>query len=111
MILLKQRSVIVDVIEQLREKTLEAESANQYKSAFLSTMSHELRTPLNSLLILSRSLADNETGNLDDEQAESVVQTVADAARTGKIGDGKIWVTPVDRLVRIRTGEEGAQAI
>ena len=33
------------------------------------------------------------------------------AAATGKIGDGKIWVTPVDRLVRIRTGEEGSDAI
>ena len=48
---------------------------------------------------------------VDDTQAEAVVQTVADAARTGKIGDGKIWVTDVDRVVRIRTGEEGADAI
>lgn len=45
--------------------------ASQYKSDFLANMSHELRTPLNSLLILSRSLADNDEGNLDDEQIES----------------------------------------
>lgn len=68
-ILLKQRSVIVDVIEQLREKTLEAESANQYKSAFLSTMSHELRTPLNGIIGLSNMLRDTE---LNPEQAKQV---------------------------------------
>jgi len=48
---------------------------------------------------------------VDDMQAESVVQTVADAARTGKIGDGKIWVTDVSTMVRIRTGEVGNDAI
>jgi nitrogen regulatory protein P-II 1 len=40
-----------------------------------------------------------------------VVDTIAKAAATGKIGDGKIWVTAVERIVRIRTGEEGADAI
>ncbi|MEL0075764.1 MAG: P-II family nitrogen regulator [Ilumatobacter sp.] len=48
---------------------------------------------------------------VDDGQADQVVDAITAAAATGKIGDGKIWVTPVDRLVRIRTGEEGAQAI
>jgi len=48
---------------------------------------------------------------VDDSQADSVVQTVADAARTGKIGDGKIWVTDVSAMVRIRTGEVGSDAI
>ena len=48
---------------------------------------------------------------VDDMQAEAVVQTVADAARTGKIGDGKIWVTDVSTMVRIRTGEVGNDAI
>lgn len=48
---------------------------------------------------------------VDDGQAEQVVQTVADAARTGKIGDGKIWVTDVSTMVRIRTGEVGNDAI
>jgi len=48
---------------------------------------------------------------VDDGQAEQVVQTVADAARTGKIGDGKIWVTDVSIMVRIRTGEVGSDAI
>ena len=48
---------------------------------------------------------------VDDAQADSVVQTVADAARTGEIGDGKIWVTDVSAMVRIRTGEVGSDAI
>ena len=48
---------------------------------------------------------------VDDGQSDQVVQTVADAARTGKIGDGKIWVTDVSTMVRIRTGEVGNDAI
>ena len=48
---------------------------------------------------------------VDDSAVDTVVDTIATAASTGKIGDGKIWVTDVDRLVRIRTGEEGADAI
>jgi nitrogen regulatory protein PII len=48
---------------------------------------------------------------VDDGQADLVVDTIANAAGTGKIGDGKIWVTNVDRIVRIRTGEEGADAV
>jgi nitrogen regulatory protein P-II 1 len=48
---------------------------------------------------------------VDDAVADRVVDTIRDAAATGKIGDGKIWVTEVDRLVRIRTGEEGGDAV
>ncbi len=48
---------------------------------------------------------------VDDSQADLVVDTIAKAAATGKIGDGKIWVTEVDRIVRIRTGEEGLDAV
>ncbi|MEZ5216129.1 MAG: P-II family nitrogen regulator [Ilumatobacteraceae bacterium] len=48
---------------------------------------------------------------VDDSIADSVVDTIAKAAQAGKIGDGKIWVTPVERIVRIRTGEEGVDAI
>ena len=40
-----------------------------------------------------------------------IADTIAAAAKTGKIGDGKIWVSPVDRLVRIRTGERDAEAV
>jgi len=48
---------------------------------------------------------------VDDSQADLVVDTIAKAAATGKIGDGKIWVTEVERIVRIRTGEEGHDAV
>ena len=48
---------------------------------------------------------------VDDAIADGVVDTIAAAARTDKIGDGKIWVTPAERLVRIRTGEEGPDAV
>jgi nitrogen regulatory protein PII len=48
---------------------------------------------------------------VDDGQVDTVVDTILRAASTGKIGDGKVWVTDVDRLVRIRTGEEGADAM
>ena len=47
----------------------------------------------------------------DEMDADKIVDTIAAAARTGKIGDGKIWVTDVGRALRIRTGEEGADAI
>ena len=43
----------------------------------------------------------------DDALADKVVDAVVEAARTGKIGDGKVWVTPVDSVIRVRTGERG----
>ena len=46
-----------------------------------------------------------------DTQAEQVANTIIDAARTGKIGDGKLWIQPVEMAVRIRTGEIGDEAI
>ena len=48
---------------------------------------------------------------VSDEDADKAVDAVLGAARTGKIGDGKIWVANVDRLVRIRTGEDGNEAL
>jgi nitrogen regulatory protein P-II 1 len=46
-----------------------------------------------------------------DDRADEVVAALTDAARTGTIGDGKIWVTDVETLVRVRTGERGADAL
>jgi nitrogen regulatory protein P-II 1 len=46
-----------------------------------------------------------------DEQVNDVVDAIEKAAQTGRIGDGKIFVTPVDEVVRIRTGERGGNAI
>lgn len=48
---------------------------------------------------------------VDDDVVDPVVDAIAAAAGTGQIGDGKIWVTDVSRLVRIRTGEEGPDAV
>ncbi len=67
----RQKHVLEELQQETAEKATELARASQYKSEFLANMSHELRTPLNSLLILSRSLADNDTGNLDEEQIES----------------------------------------
>jgi nitrogen regulatory protein PII len=48
---------------------------------------------------------------VEDGNADSLIAAIKSAAATGKIGDGKIWVTDVQRLVRIRTGEEGPDAV
>ena len=48
---------------------------------------------------------------VDDAGADGAVEAIIGAARTDKIGDGKVWVTNVERIVRIRTGEEGIGAI
>jgi nitrogen regulatory protein P-II 1 len=47
----------------------------------------------------------------DDAAVDKVVEAVVETARTGKIGDGKVWVTPVDTIVRVRTGERGTDAL
>jgi nitrogen regulatory protein P-II 1 len=48
---------------------------------------------------------------VDDGDAQRVVDDIMEHARTGQIGDGKLWVTPVDAVYRIRTGEAGTDAI
>ncbi|HME47776.1 P-II family nitrogen regulator [Mycobacterium sp.] len=48
---------------------------------------------------------------VEDEAVEATVAAIVGAARTGKIGDGKVWVSPVDSVVRVRTGERDAAAI
>ncbi|MDX8035161.1 P-II family nitrogen regulator [Lentzea sp. BCCO 10_0856] len=48
---------------------------------------------------------------IDDTAVEKVLEAVVEAARTGKIGDGKVWVTPVETVVRVRTGERGSDAL
>ena len=48
---------------------------------------------------------------VDDSAADGVVEVILSSARTEKIGDGKVWVTPVEALARIRTGELGADAV
>ena len=48
---------------------------------------------------------------LDDEQVDAAIEAIVDAAKTEKIGDGKIFVSPVEQALRIRTGETGVDAI
>jgi len=67
----KQSKQLQDVVTDVKAKAEELQQANQYKSEFLANMSHELRTPLNSILILSKSLAENDEHNLSADQIES----------------------------------------
>ena len=48
---------------------------------------------------------------VDEDDADSVVDVIAKTASTGRIGDGKVWTTPVDSVVRVRTGERGPDAL
>jgi len=47
----------------------------------------------------------------DDDEARRVADAIVNAARTGKIGDGKVWISPVDAIIRVRTGEMDHDAI
>jgi nitrogen regulatory protein P-II 1 len=48
---------------------------------------------------------------VEDDAADAVVAAIVSAAQTGKIGDGKVWVSPVESIVRVRTGERGSDAL
>ncbi|NQZ82332.1 MAG: response regulator [Colwellia sp.] len=66
-----QQTILEKTNREMEEKAAALEESSKYKSEFLANMSHELRTPLNSLLILSRSLAQNDDNNLSDDEVES----------------------------------------
>ena len=115
--LLEERNLDIErknrEIEQARvgleEKADQLSQSSRYKSEFLANMSHELRTPLNSLLILSKLLLDNESGNLTDKQLEfartiraagsDLLELINDILDLSKIEAGKMDLLPDDLLV------------
>ncbi len=109
--LARQRDTLDRKNAELNEAQIELEQraealqrSSQYKSEFLANMSHELRTPLNSSLILARLLAENEQGNLSEEQvkfAESIysagndlLNLINDILDIAKVEAGKLEVRP-----------------
>jgi len=66
-----QQTILENTNQEMEKKATALEESSKYKSEFLANMSHELRTPLNSLLILSRSLAQNDDNNLSEDEVES----------------------------------------
>ena len=48
---------------------------------------------------------------VEDDDAEDVIEVITKSAQTGRIGDGKVWLVPVDTIVRVRTGERGVDAL
>jgi len=89
---------------ELEEKAVEVERASRYKSEFLANMSHELRTPLNSILLLSKSLSENEDGNLTGDQQEicrtvyasgvDLLYLINDILDLSKVEAGKLDIKP-----------------
>lgn len=102
---LDQKNLALNEVQgELEERAVELQRASKYKSEFLANMSHELRTPLNSSLILSKLLADNTKGNLDEEQIKfantiysagnDLLNLINDILDISKVEAGKLDLSP-----------------
>lgn len=102
---LDQKNVALNAIQvELEERAQDLQRASRYKSEFLANMSHELRTPLNSSMILAKLLAENQKGNLNEEQIEfaksiysagnDLLNLINDILDISKVEAGKLELAP-----------------
>ncbi len=113
----ERNHALAEARSELEQRAAELERASTYKSEFLANMSHELRTPLNSSLILSRLLADNAKGNLDEQQTKhaeliyssgkDLLALINDILDLSKVEAGHLEIRPEETsLKRLAQGLE-----